>query len=342
MTYVFSFLGEFGYELFNWQGVIRKWAESNKKPEDKIIICSRKGLKPIYDFADHYINISELDSYNNVIADCYTCYVFTNKNANKAPRNEWTITRTGPHLTELKKDITNLVNKNISYENVKWIWSSDYLLMDGFHFGLKAPGGPTGGIYNHSSNQLNLNNNKYIKIKTLDRKSKTDYDLDKPYILCQTAWRSTLQRSKVKIDYSKIFDILKNLGIDIIALDFNTGKNNDSFSKFNDDRFKTISCNNLEEQLYLIEKSKACIFLTEGDLRSHLYIPPFIGKDVIIISPQDILNLDSAPIEFWNKNVFKFGGQMIPIIYEHLIQSQDNANLFLDWVKDYIDNLDDI
>ena len=45
MIYVFSFLREFGYELLNWQGTIRKWATLHKQPEDKIIICSRKGLE---------------------------------------------------------------------------------------------------------------------------------------------------------------------------------------------------------------------------------------------------------------------------------------------------------
>ena len=65
MTYVFTFLGEFGYELLNWQGTIRKWSKLHKQPEDKIVICSRKGLEQLYEFADEYINISELDSYNN-------------------------------------------------------------------------------------------------------------------------------------------------------------------------------------------------------------------------------------------------------------------------------------
>ena len=114
MIYVFSFLGEFGYELLNWQGTIRKWATLHKQPEDKIIICSRKGLEQVYEFADIYINISELDSYNNTIGDCYTCYVFTNKGADKAPRNEWQINRTGPHLDNIKSDMKDNINSVLS------------------------------------------------------------------------------------------------------------------------------------------------------------------------------------------------------------------------------------
>ena len=42
MNYVFTFIGEFGYELLNWQGAIRKWVNLYKKDIDKIVICSRK------------------------------------------------------------------------------------------------------------------------------------------------------------------------------------------------------------------------------------------------------------------------------------------------------------
>ena len=97
MNYVFTFIGEFGYELLNWQGTVRKWVNLYKKDTDKIIICSRKGLQSLYEFADYYIDISELESYNYTIGDCYTCYVFTNRNGSDAPRSEWSITRTGKH-----------------------------------------------------------------------------------------------------------------------------------------------------------------------------------------------------------------------------------------------------
>ena len=50
MNYVFVFLGEFGYELFNWQGVIRKFSRL-VAPGDKIICCSRAHLHLLYDTA---------------------------------------------------------------------------------------------------------------------------------------------------------------------------------------------------------------------------------------------------------------------------------------------------
>ncbi len=34
MTYIFVFLGEFGYEILNWQGVVRRFAQTIE-PGDK-------------------------------------------------------------------------------------------------------------------------------------------------------------------------------------------------------------------------------------------------------------------------------------------------------------------
>ena len=75
MTYVFIFTGEFGYEILNWNGTVRKWVQDNKKEGDTIIICSRQGLELMYEMADYYIDISEIDAYANSIADCYCSYV---------------------------------------------------------------------------------------------------------------------------------------------------------------------------------------------------------------------------------------------------------------------------
>ena len=317
MTYVFTFLGEFGYELLNWQGTIRKWSKLYKQPEDKIIICSRKGLEQIYEFADVYINISELDSYNNTIGDCYTCYVFTNPGGDKAPRKEWEITRTGVHLDNTKYDVQKLVINKLQNKNIKWIWSSDFVEMDGLAFGLEGPGG-RGGIYNNPSNQLNLNNNEYTKIQPSDCKKKIEdklnFSLEEPYILCQTGWRSHIGISHAEIDYeSYLSEFIKKYNV--ILLDFETGRSHDSYSKFKN-KYINYQCKSLSEQSVLITNADKCIFFTEGDFRSHLYLPPMMGKDVHIIAPQDVWNLHSAPYQFWNKNVFKFGGQIIPHVLE--------------------------
>ena len=165
MIYVFTFIGEFGYELLNWQGTIRKWSK-NKKPGDKIVVCSRKGLDVMYESADYYYDISNLDSLKNVVADCYTSYVFTHGTGPHLPRREWQATRTGEHITAIKNEVGNLVIEELGLttdHRVKWIWSCDYEIMNECLFGLECPGG-SGGIYNNDNNRLNLNNNEYIKL----------------------------------------------------------------------------------------------------------------------------------------------------------------------------------
>ncbi len=67
--YIFSFIGEFGYELFNWQGAIRKWSQTISNRKDvSIVIVTRGGLESVYEYADYYIDISNLESYKNVIS----------------------------------------------------------------------------------------------------------------------------------------------------------------------------------------------------------------------------------------------------------------------------------
>ena len=51
--YVFIFLGEFGYELFNWQGKVKKFYKT--LGEGEIIVCAgRRGLDIIYPYAKYY------------------------------------------------------------------------------------------------------------------------------------------------------------------------------------------------------------------------------------------------------------------------------------------------
>src|SRR5687767_11600141 len=56
MVYVFTFLGEFGYELLNWQGRVR-WFAGTIGPEDAIVCCGRGALYPVYEMASQYIDI---------------------------------------------------------------------------------------------------------------------------------------------------------------------------------------------------------------------------------------------------------------------------------------------
>ena len=173
-----------------------------------------------------------------------------------------------------------------------------------------------------------LSNNEYTKI-SVDNfecqpilEAMLDFSLNQKYTLIQTAFRHTVRRSKVEIDHSRIFEYFKD-DSRIVLLDFNTNRFNDSFSKFSHPDKIKISLDNFDEHACLIHHANRCVFLTEGDFRSHNYIPPLLGKDVISIAPKDVLSLPSSAIDFWNDNVFKFGGQIIPLEYEQLIKDID-------------------
>tara|TARA_B100000287_G_C20674248_1_gene794630 strand:+ start:1289 stop:2257 length:969 start_codon:yes stop_codon:yes gene_type:complete len=322
MYYVFTFIGEFGYELLNWQGTIRKWVKENKKKEDKIIVCSRKGLDLMYEMADYYVDISKLESMQNVVADCYWSYVFVDGTGPDLPRNEWKIQREGQHIDNIKQEVKNLVKGHLNNNVVKWIWSCDFQNIDNCAFGCPSPGGSVGGIYNVSHNQLDLNNNEYEKLsyaKNLQKEieNKLGFSLDEDYILCQTGFRKGYEGSQLRIDHGKIIDELKK-ECRVVLMDFDTQRLNDSYSKFNTD-YESIKVNDIKEQSVLIHNAKRCVFFTEGNFRSHTYLPPMFGKDVEIVAVKELFSKPEAAVDFWNKNVFKFGGQMIAKHYEDLV-----------------------
>jgi len=320
MNYVFTFIGEFGYELLNWQSVIRKWVSTNKKEGDTIIICSRKGLDLLYDFADYYIDISNLKSLQTTVGDCYTSYVFLENTGPHLPRREWKITREGQHITDIKISVQQLVVDKLNFttdHRVKWIWSCDYIQMDGSHFGL---GNAYGGIYNVSNNRLRLSNNTYDKLSEVKSlrgqvENKLGFSLDEDYILCQTGFRQGYALSKLRLDHDKAIKKLEK-ECKVVLMDFNTKKLNDSFSSF---KSNSIEVEDIKEQSVLICNAKRCVFFTEGHLRSHTYLPPMFGRDVEIVAAREMFSFSEAPLDFWNEHVFKFGGKMIAKPYEDFI-----------------------
>ena len=331
MNYIFVFLGEFGYELLNWQGVIRKFSKTIDRTKDKITICTRDGLEPFYEYADKYINISELSYFKNSAANMYWAH---NPDCNIYKRNKETLERgldwelmskkdlkyQAKMKAEIKKFVFNeldfgFFDKHL-FRNYKFVFSSDYQTINGLIFGTKNMS--EAKIYY----DLDLNNNEFIKIESYkgmdeDIEIKLGFKLNEEYILCQTGARNVVRRSKEQVS----LDIVKELSskTKIVLLDFDTGRKLDSKSEFEKiENCYRYSCSSFREQSVLISHAKYCLFFTEGDFRSHNYLPPFMGKNVYSVAPKTVFELGTTPLDFWNKNVFKFGGQIIPIYLENL------------------------
>jgi hypothetical protein len=98
----------------------------------------------------------------------------------------------------------------------------------------------------------------------------------------------------------------------ISLMQFESSRANDTVGAFPSslaELFPLFRVKTLEEQIELVSRHRLCIFISDGDLRSHTYIPPLCGKHVIVITTQGIVN-QAGYVNFWNKKIFRFGGTM--------------------------------
>ena len=332
MVYVFVFLGEFGYELLNWQGVVRKFSRGIGK-NDKIVIASRKGLSILYETSDMYVDISELDLFKASVASGYSSncpdiklYQDYDKYCKKRFSNGIYSIKNYSFKAALKNQIKLYLNPKIEEyfdknQRITYIFSDKCTYLNGFQFGRKHH--DKYNIYD----KLNVKNNEYVRLNVAEGlastvQSKLGIDLSEDFVLCQMGSRCIVQRSKDLVNPEKLINLISE-EMHVVLMDFNTGRNNDSGSCF---EYKNncikYSCNSLEEQSVLISNASSCLFFTEGDFRSHNYLPPFWGKDVYSVAPKNVYQLPTTPIDFWNKNVFTFGGQIISIISESLTDTK--------------------
>ena len=108
----------------------------------------------------------------------------------------------------------------------------------------------------------------------------------------------------------------------VVLLSFDTGRAFDSFSRFD----PSLRClhyrgRSFPEQACLIEFARRCVFFTEGTFGGHLYVPPLMGKDVVAIGPRSVDTEWSAIIDFWNRHVCRFGGQIVLKVSEDVLAS---------------------
>ena len=373
MIYIFTFLGEFGVELLNWQGVIRKFAQTIS-PTDKIVCCSRANLYPLYETAAAYIDISEVELFQQNRACGYWC--FPTQSSVPNPIKLWAFERRLKAqiksfvLNQLRR--TNKISANDSY---RFIFSCDKLKINGCQFGsskrsvrfalskvywkLKSAFPAVDeqivwlrwvlfktikSLETHNARRdgdiydlLDLSNNIFKKIEADLTVLPTVQEqlgwLEKPFVLCQARQRDIPQVSEDILPKEKLGQLIEALAgeVNVVLLSFNSGRWLDSYSSFKDySGCFHYHCSSFPEQACLIHFAKHCLFFTEGDLGSHTYVPPFMGKDVTLVAPRSIYQLESAPIDFWNQKVFRFGGQMIPIASEEAFSSKDSLHALVD------------
>ena len=308
---VFVFLGEFGYELLNWQGKVRNFAKSNNHL--RVSAISRKSCEILYENSTRYIPLDSIDLWKNSIADGYFARF------EGVGRNS---------ILELKKNRElHKAIKNAFYAiagkdhlKIKWVWSDRLTILSRVEFGanryLFGRNLEHGSIYESlevfANDVLLTNNFKASKIQ--EESSPEDY------ILIMRAERSRIVRSEGLINASRIVEEISKT-YPVILGEFLTSRLNDTTGKFNNGNFKVIQFSNLEEQFRLILKSRVCFFISEGDLRSHTYIPPLIGKNVLVYGFRDIFPADT--LKRWNSSLFKETGRILPIFAEEIERNFD-------------------
>ncbi len=383
MIYVFVFLGEFGVELLNWQGVIRTFSKT-LAPGDMIVCCSRASVYPIYEFCDAYVDIG---SHPDFQASRSLAYFAVPPTA----ASGWDTLAARRFNRTLKERLQPYILRQMDEQGIRpaavgsrrFIFSSDHTTLNGLTFGRRRRGiaglglatllekmrastaarGPASGVQTSSeaadwmegrkdrflaqSRRLpglrgldrsreasiyelpNLNDNTYVRIQADlalagEVQARLGWDLNEPFLLCQTRQRSIVRRSPESLPWRSIQALLESLAlrIRIVLISFHTGRQLDSYSDFAAlPNFYAYTCRSFSEQAILIHFAAHCLFFTEGDFGSHIYVPPLMGRDVTVLAAASMYALSTAPIAFWNKEVFRFGGQIRPRTVEDVFST---------------------
>lgn len=339
MTYIFIFLGEFGYELFNWQGRVRRFSHM-KNETDKIVCCSRANLYPLYESADMYVDISSVPEFKQSVASMYLCNhpdACENFSADSSGINF-------VFLQEVKAAIKSFVCAELRSKmpgfdegQARFVFSSDRNVVSGVNFGLDQDDFATDKDFDIYGKH-GLHDNQYEVINYSDNairkkiEAELHFDLNKKYILVQNRQRSIVVRSKDSVDVEKFLQLVSKDTI-VIFINFDTQRKYDSYSaceQNNIDNILYYTCTSFPEQITLIKHAFRNVFFTTGDFGSHIYIPPFLGKDVYAVAPASVYGLGTTPIDFWNEFVFTFGGKIKPIVSNEVFSTDDALQQFAD------------
>jgi len=351
MIYVFVFLGEFGFELLNWQGVVRKFA-ATIGPDDKIICCSRAHLFPLYEMADEFIDITNVPLFRRSRASAYRA-IYTPVWIGRRQLHSYAL----QSLLQIQLQRYIIAqSKLLGSLKLSWAFKQGIQTSDPEHatFIFSSPTTKLEGCvfgYEHYEvdiyDDLNVDNNVYQRIEPDlsvrdEIEAQLGWSLAEPFILIQGRKRDqrTQQLSSDTLQDDQLIETLSKR-IRTVLLSFDTGRWLDSNSTFTGHpNCFHYSCRTFPEQACLIHFAQRCLFFTEGDFGSHIYVPPFLGKDVIAVAPRSVYEIGSAPLEHWNPNVFQFGGQVIPKVAEEILATTETVDRFIEEVLTSIDTSD--
>ena len=219
----------------------------------------------------------------------------------------------------------------------RFVFSSDRNVVSGVNFGLDQDDFATDKDFDIYGKH-GLHDNQYEVINYSDNairkkiEAELHFDLNKKYILVQNRQRSIVVRSKDSVDVEKFLQLVSK-DTTVIFINFDTQRKYDSYSaceQNNIDNIMYYTCTSFPEQITLIKHAFRNVFFTTGDFGSHIYIPPFLGKDVYAVAPASVYGLGTTPIDFWNEFVFTFGGKIKPIVSNEVFSTDGALQQFAD------------
>ncbi len=330
---VFVFLGEFGYELLNWQGRIRKFKK--ECPKEYLVSASRGQCEILYrDSAEYFVSLSSIPSYKESIADRYFChrknYQFNNIFSEVLDSFQAVLVRRNLRQ-EIKEELQVI---GVKKSKLKFVFSDKVTTIGKYKFGAprsrfaRVRWGRPDDIYN----ELPSGENDYIDLREnlieIDfKKNKMVEDHSRKVALIQRAERTRIIRVDNFIDENIYLEEIAK-SHEVILLDYTSNRFADTQGKFASTLFPHIEIESLGEQVALFSKSDLNVNFIHGDFRSNTYVAAFCGKKSFVITPSELYNRDY--IDKWNDEVFS--GEIVPFVYS----SDSEVSDLLDFINNSI------
>jgi hypothetical protein len=331
-TYCFVFTGEFGYELLNWQGRVRKF--SSLHPEVKVICASSAATRLLYsDFAE-FIALDSSKAHMRGIADTYFL-----RHDNFVRDSIWDVFTAYFRRIQLKKFILEHFPKSEA-TNFRFIFSDRLNFVEDFQFGATRWAPRINKFrkrnFQEIYDKLPIDQNLYVKIEPaytvveMVKQKLVDLGVEFPFVAVQSADRITfLKRRRLESATNGILEKIVDQ-LPTVEISFKPIRESDTQSISLNSK-KIYFCSTLEEQVAIISLSSFCIFTSSGDYRSLHYVPSFCGKDNYSITSSSIIS--NSAIGMWNSEIFHFGGKIIPITTESLLFDEKLNKVLLDYWK---------